>query len=156
MLFHTLIFLWWNLHNCHTNSMKVFLRLSWYSIEINVILCINGKYFNGKMASNKYTFKFVLFQHIQTGIVADWETPIIWNGQPKRKKTLNKIFCAKRCIQFHTKLNWYRYFSLLNNEVQRGDWWWVTCHCSVLIHFELCFGFRRLTETFYLQIAPIN
>ena len=30
-----------------------------------------------KMTSNKYKFKIVLFQYIQTDIVADWKAPII-------------------------------------------------------------------------------
>ena len=64
ILFHNLIFLQWKLHNCHSNSMKVFLHLSWYNIEVNIILCNNGKCFNGKITSNKYIFMFALFQHI--------------------------------------------------------------------------------------------
>ena len=32
------------------------------------------------MASNKYTLKIALFQHIQTDIVADWQTKVYQKG----------------------------------------------------------------------------
>ena len=62
------------------------------------------------------------------------------NGQPNRKETLNNSFCAKKCIQFQTNINWYKCFSLLNMSTQRGkgDRWWVTCHLSVSIQVTSC------------------
>ena len=72
----------------------------------------------------------------------------------QEKKTPKDSFCAKRCIQFQTNINCCRCFSLLNMSAQRGDWWWVTCHFSVLIHYELCYGFRWLTETFICESLP--
>ena len=99
ILFYNLIFLPRKLHGCHASSRKV------YSIEINIILCNNGKCFKGKISSNKFKFKVVLFQYIQTDIVADWKTPIIWKGQPKGKETVNNSFCAKRCITISNQHN---------------------------------------------------
>ena len=59
---------------------KCFFTLVDIAFEVNIILCNNGKCFKVNLVSSKYTFKIVLFEHIQTDIIADWETPIIWNG----------------------------------------------------------------------------
>ena len=80
--------------------MRVFLHFSWYSIQVNIILCNNGKCFKGKMASNKYTFKVILFEHFQTEIVAGWEITIIWNEQAKRRNFL--------CEEMHTISNQHK------------------------------------------------
>ena len=55
-------------------------------------------------------------------------------------------------MQFQTNINWYRCFSLHNMSSQRGDWSWMTCHFSVLIHCELCYVLGKSLKPFICRL----
>ena len=143
ILFHTLIFLRWKLHGCHTNFMNVSLQLRRYSIEVHILsfaIMVNASRVRC-LATNAPLKSY--FSDIFKLILLQIERNLSYErDNPREKKRLITVFRGKRCIQFQTDISWYRCFSLsltcLRNEVTDGEWpviflYWYITNCVMVL-----------------------